>query len=101
MIELVDQSSKCLSRRVGVVLLKNDCIVSTGYNGPPRGTPHCDVRHQEDEFLWKRLSMGNIVFNRENAKFIPLDIQDCVFPPRNVVLKNALDKYLGLNLKTV
>lgn len=34
--------STCLSRRVGAVIVDNDGVVSTGYNGPPRGLPHCE-----------------------------------------------------------
>jgi dCMP deaminase len=36
--------SKCLSRKFGAVIVKNKCVVSMGYNGPARGTEHCDVR---------------------------------------------------------
>ncbi|MDR1740828.1 MAG: cytidine/deoxycytidylate deaminase family protein [Synergistaceae bacterium] len=33
--------STCLRRRVGAVLARDRQIVSTGYNGAPRGTPNC------------------------------------------------------------
>jgi len=39
----VSERSPCLKRKVGAVIVKDDCIVSTGYNGPARGDPHCDV----------------------------------------------------------
>jgi len=39
----VSKRSPCLKRKVGAVIVKDDCIVSTGYNGPPRGESHCDV----------------------------------------------------------
>lgn len=38
------RNSKCLSRRIGAVLVKDKSIISTGYNGPPRGVPRCDKR---------------------------------------------------------
>ena len=44
MCELVLKRSKCLSRKVGSVIVNDDCIVSTGFNGPARGASHCDVR---------------------------------------------------------
>lgn len=31
----------CLRRKYGAVLIKNDTIISTGYNGSPRGTANC------------------------------------------------------------
>lgn len=31
----------CLRRKYGAVLIKNDAIISTGYNGSPRGTANC------------------------------------------------------------
>ena len=34
--------STCLRRRVGAVIVKDRQIVSTGYNGAPKGLPHCD-----------------------------------------------------------
>lgn len=38
----VSNASTCLSRQVGAILVKDGIIVSTGYNGPARGVPHCD-----------------------------------------------------------
>jgi dCMP deaminase len=39
--ELVATRSTCLRRKVGAVLVKNERIISTGYNGAPRGMAHC------------------------------------------------------------
>ncbi len=33
--------SMCLSRQVGAILVRDKTIISTGFNGPPRGIPHC------------------------------------------------------------
>lgn len=38
------RNSKCLSRRIGAVIVKDKSIISTGYNSPPRGVPRCDRR---------------------------------------------------------
>lgn len=38
---LVARRSTCLRRHVGAVLVKDKRIVSTGYNGAPKGLPHC------------------------------------------------------------
>ena len=37
----VSKKSTCLRRQYGAVLVKNDEIIATGYNGAPRGCKHC------------------------------------------------------------
>ncbi len=44
----VSNNSKCLSRHIGTVLVRDNSVISTGYNGPPRGIPHCGDRHKYD-----------------------------------------------------
>jgi len=39
--ELVSERSTCLRRKVGAVLVKDKRVLTTGYNGAPRGLPHC------------------------------------------------------------
>lgn len=41
--EAVAFRSPCLRRQIGALIVKDDCIISTGYNGPPRGSSHCEV----------------------------------------------------------
>ena len=38
---LVATRSTCLRRQVGAVMVKDKRILATGYNGVPRGLPHC------------------------------------------------------------
>lgn len=40
--DAVAKKSPCLSRQIGAILVRDKSIVATGYNGPPRGVPHCD-----------------------------------------------------------
>jgi len=40
----VGSYSKCHSRKIGAVLVRDNSVISTGYNGPPRGVPTCDQR---------------------------------------------------------
>ena len=48
--EAVLRRSTCLRRKYGVVIVKHDVIVSTGYNGAPRGMQNCcDVGYCERE----------------------------------------------------
>lgn len=39
--EAVAQRGTCLRRKVGAVVVVDGQIVATGYNGAPRGEPHC------------------------------------------------------------
>jgi dCMP deaminase len=40
--KIVGTRSSCDRLRAGAVLVKNNRIISTGYNGAPPGLPHCD-----------------------------------------------------------
>lgn len=39
--KIVADESKCISHRVGAVIVKNDRIISTGYNGTPSKQQNC------------------------------------------------------------
>ena len=39
--QTVAERSTCLRRKFGSIIVKNDVIVSTGYNGAPRGRKNC------------------------------------------------------------
>ena len=41
MANLAAQRSTCIRRQVGAVLVKNNHILATGYNGAPKGIKHC------------------------------------------------------------
>lgn len=48
----VAQRSTCLRRRYGAVIIQNDEIISSGYNGSPRGADNCiDLGYCERESL--------------------------------------------------
>lgn len=39
----ISKGSPCLRRQYGAIIVKNDEIIATGYNGVPRGELHCDI----------------------------------------------------------
>lgn len=56
MAQVVASNSKCYSRKIGAVLVRDKTVMSTGYNGPPRGVPECDSRVLLDRVLNKMLT---------------------------------------------
>lgn len=48
----------CFSRHIGIVIVDpvRNAIISTGYNGPPEGTPHCDTEQFLREYFWPQLT---------------------------------------------
>ncbi|MDD7676731.1 MAG: deaminase [Eubacteriales bacterium] len=40
--QTVAERSTCLRKKYGAIIVKNDVIVSTGYNGAPRGRKNCN-----------------------------------------------------------
>lgn len=50
----VAERSKCSSRQVGAVLVKDGSIVSEGYNGAPRGSSFC----QDPSQMCRRRQLG-------------------------------------------
>ena len=41
MARVVSKRSTCMRRKVGAILVKDKHILSTGYNGAPKGLKHC------------------------------------------------------------
>jgi len=41
MAQIALERSTCLRRAFGAVIVQNDTIIATGYNGAPRGRPNC------------------------------------------------------------
>lgn len=39
--QTVSERSTCLRKHFGAIIVKNDIIISTGYNGTPRGRKNC------------------------------------------------------------
>jgi len=44
----VSKASKCQRSHFGSVVVKNDTIIGTGYNGPARGVDHCNPCRRAD-----------------------------------------------------
>lgn len=70
MCEQVGTNTKCMSRQIGAILVRDKSIIATGYNGPPRGIPHCYERYFLDEKLQKKI-LEEKQINIEDRGFNP------------------------------
>ena len=85
--KLVASRSSCLSRQVGAVIVKDKMLISTGYNGTPRGIKNCDeggCKRCADRDAGKIASGEN------------LDECTCVHAEENALLQAA---YNGISVK--
>jgi len=53
-------NSKCLSRKIGAILVRDKRVISTGYNGPPEGVPRCDERWKLDDH-YLTVELGKLI----------------------------------------
>lgn len=71
MAELVATRSTCLRRQVGAVIVKEKRVLTTGYNGAPRGLKHCKevgcVREQNHVESGTRHELCRGVHAEQNA----------------------------------
>lgn len=70
--ETVAERSTCLRRRFGAIIVKNDSIIATGYNGAPRGRKNCSdlgycMRNQLNIPRGERYEMCRSVHAEANA----------------------------------
>jgi len=47
----VARSSRCMSRQIGAIIVKDNIVVSTGYNSPPITLPDCRLRTKFDSVI--------------------------------------------------
>ena len=52
--------SKCLSRGIGAVIVRDKTILSTGYNGPPRGVHECYTEQRISSLIKNFFNTGPI-----------------------------------------
>lgn len=55
----VGGNSKCMSRKIGAILVRDNVVICTGYNGPPRGIPHCNERAHFDPLTGNAVGTGS------------------------------------------
>lgn len=80
----VSKRSTCLKRHYGCVIVKDDVIVATGYNGSPRGAENCCDR-------------GSC--KRENAeRYSDYTLCDSVHAEQNAIMMASREELLGATI---
>jgi len=73
----VASKSPCLSRQIGAILVRDNSVVSTGYNGPPRGVSHCgSARLKTDQALIHEIAARGLEWKEEYNSMCPRKILD-------------------------
>lgn len=71
MAKLVATRSTCLRRQVGAVIVKDKCIISTGYNGACKKAAHCSevgcIREKLNIPSGQQLDLCRAVHAEQNA----------------------------------
>jgi dCMP deaminase len=103
--KLVSVRSTCNSRKVGAIIVKNNRILATGYNGAVHGAPHCIDRgpdfcmrrsigaHDADKYNYCISSHAEVNAIDQAARFgIPLDgsVLYCTLEPCNWCFKQLI-----------
>jgi dCMP deaminase len=98
---LFASKSHCVSHHVGAVIVKNNRIISTGYNGTPEGLPNCDEVfdpfnfNREEHHLWSKDNeahgeMNAIGFSSKNGTNTDGADMYVTISPCNDCLKNII-----------
>ncbi|MDR0334670.1 MAG: cytidine/deoxycytidylate deaminase family protein [Methanomassiliicoccaceae archaeon] len=71
MAQLISTRSTCVRRQVGAVIVKDKRVLTTGYNGSPKGTMHCEelgcIRDQQNIPSGTRHELCRGVHAEQNA----------------------------------
>lgn len=89
----VSQRSKCLRRKYGAVIVNNDEIIATGYNGPPRGEPHCTT--------CKRIGHAHNDGNYTNCNSVHAEMNAIISASRSEMIGSTLYLYGEENGKEI
>ena len=92
--QTVAERATCLRKRFGSVIVKNDAIISTGYNGAPRGRKNCSdlgrcVRVQMQVPRGERYELCRSVHAEANA-IISASRNECIGADLYLVGHDAL-----------
>lgn len=91
---IADENKSCYSRRIGSILVDpiSEKIISTGYNGGPRGTPHADQYEYLKEVVWpqltqeeKKIALKNLTNDQDDCEKFCSSNHDKKICPRKLI----------------
>lgn len=91
---VAEDQNPCYARQVGAIVVDPDLnkIVGTGYNGPPKGVPHCDSEEHLNNIVWPQLTK----IERDLIGFKPITQEefvqkyaDCKTCPRRLIMASS------------
>lgn len=83
-----EDTNPCYARQIGAVIVhpEENRILSTGYNGPPKGTPHADSLEYLRDIVWPQLSSEErIKLNASSAIEFAQKHVNCHICPRRLL----------------
>lgn len=92
----ISKASKCISKQVGAIIVKDGRILSTGYNGTPAGYTNCSDYNKEytpEHHLWSKqyeihAEMNAIIWAARTGISIEGATLYCTYEPCNECTKN-------------
>ena len=88
---LVASNSKCVSKHVGAIIVKDDRIISIGYNGTPPDMPNCNEVFDENNFNKQEHREWSI------ANEIHAEMNALMFAAKNGESVDGCDMYVTLH----
>jgi dCMP deaminase len=101
----VASGSRCLSRQVGAVIVKDKRILATGYNGLPAGFNHCSVCYGGERVSGHGLDKLPCIHAEENALIqcakYGTACDNCVMFVTTMPCNVCLKKIIGAGIRKV
>ena len=99
--ECISRESKCVALQVGAIIVKDDRLISTGYNGTAKGFPNCNEclknndYKREDHHEWSKVyeihaEMNAIIFAARHGISIEGATLYCTHCPCDDCIKNIV-----------
>lgn len=87
--ETVSERSTCLRRQWGCIIVNNDQVISSGYNGSPRGYTNCNIK-------------GECIRNKLNIpRGTKYELCYSVHSEQNAIINASREQMIGSNLYLV